>query len=792
MADNLIFPIGFDLDSAVKKGASDWDGKYADQLEKAIQKHSIKVKLQFDTRYLNNLDAVKQRLAQLKIEPITPETKTAIKELAAELRTLAKALEQVQKYSSGRGAASPDAVRAARINAINQQIADKAAIAYENQRAAAARAAAAEERLAIARVKSAQAAANATKGVNNLTNAYNSQLGVLERLAKKMVAVWSINQVRTFITSIREVTAQFELQRVSLGAILQDQTKANQLFSEIKSFAIKSPISIIDLTKYTKQVAAYKIETDKLFDTTKRLADVSVGLGVDMGRLVLAYGQVKAASYLRAAEIRQFTEAGIPLLELLAEKFTDLQGSAVSTEEVMDKVSKRMVSFSMVEEIFKDMTSAGGMFYEMQEKQGNTLFGLWAKLGDAASLMYDEIGNTDVINSGMKAAIQVLTDMMKNWRLVGMAIAGVSIIYLKHKIAVANAVIAENLLKEATMQKALALSFEKNALMQKMAAQTKATLLTRIDNQMTLASINAKIAAATATNVFSKALHGMKAALLSNPIGLAVTALITLGTVLYDAYRKSQRLNDELSKIGAEQATATDQSVRNFEHLANAAVNAADGSKAQREALEELKRTYRDILPVEDLKIEKLRAMKGDYSELTMAIEEYIAAQQKQKSLDIVNEIYGGEIHEMGKKVMENLKGMGFSAGEASRFLSEFLKQADVAGKTFQEKIEDAIKNADLKLSDKQIEQLLGDKSGWRWWLDEFFDVTTTISLGASQLWKRSLDTSTDVERLAEAQMGLSESTKEVTNQFALQTNTLGKYAIVMGISKKRCPNLRR
>lgn len=117
MADSMIFPIGFDLDAAVKKASQDWDGKYADQLEKAIQKRALEVKLKLKTKNFDSLEAVKKRLAELKLEPITPETKTAIKELAAELRTLAKALEQVQKYSTGRGAASPDAVRAAKINA---------------------------------------------------------------------------------------------------------------------------------------------------------------------------------------------------------------------------------------------------------------------------------------------------------------------------------------------------------------------------------------------------------------------------------------------------------------------------------------------------------------------------------------------------------------------------------------------------------------------------------------------------------------------------------------------------
>lgn len=99
MAENMTFPIKFDLEKGVNDAIKDWDGKYADKLEKAIQKRALNVKLKFDTKQLDSLDAVKTRLAQLKIEPITPETKSAIKELASELRTLAKALEQVQKYA---------------------------------------------------------------------------------------------------------------------------------------------------------------------------------------------------------------------------------------------------------------------------------------------------------------------------------------------------------------------------------------------------------------------------------------------------------------------------------------------------------------------------------------------------------------------------------------------------------------------------------------------------------------------------------------------------------------------
>lgn len=285
----------------------------------------------------------------------------------------------------------------------------------------AQRAAKAEDNLAAARLKAARAANVGMSATRAANKSYQEQTTYLQRLTQRMAAYWSIQQVGGFLTNVREVTAEFELQRVSLGAIIQDQNKANQLFSEIKSFALKSPVSILDLTKYTKQLAAYKVgwdgvktDTKELFDWTKKLTDVSVGLGVSMDRVVLAFGQVRATGYLRASEIRQFTEMGVPIVEELAAKLSKMNGELVTAAQVMDMVSKRGISFELVKEVFDDMTSAGGMFYNMQEKQGNTLSGMWAKLGDAASVMYDQIGNTDSVKNGMRSAIGLLTELMRN------------------------------------------------------------------------------------------------------------------------------------------------------------------------------------------------------------------------------------------------------------------------------------------------------------------------------------------------------------------------------------------
>ena len=263
--------------------------------------------------------------------------------------------------------------------------------------------------------RATQGANQHTRAVQETNEAYETQDGYLERLAKRMIAYASISEALSFIQNIRDVTAEFELQRVALGSIIGDLNEANAMFEQIKAAAVKSPFQIKELVTYTKQLAAYKIGTDELFETTQRLADISAGLGVGMDRLVLAYGQIRATGYLRASEVRQLTEAGIPIVEELAKKMSQLRGETVSAAEVMGMISERAISFGMVKEVFDDMTSAGGMFYKMQEKQAETLQGQWSNLQDSISIMYEEIGNTALVNSSMKTIIGLVKDMSTHW-----------------------------------------------------------------------------------------------------------------------------------------------------------------------------------------------------------------------------------------------------------------------------------------------------------------------------------------------------------------------------------------
>lgn len=250
-----------------------------------------------------------------------------------------------------------------------------------------------------------------TKAANT---SFTSMIPTIQRLASAFGVAFSVQGLVQFGKKLVETRGEFELQQVALRSILQNKQIADDIWQKTMQAALQSPFTAMQLTAYTKQLAAYRIETEKLFDTTKRLADVSAGLGVDMQRLILAYGQVKAANYLRASEIRQFTEAGVNILGELSTYLSKMKGEFISTAQVMEMVQKRMVTFSDVEAIFKRMTDEGGIFYNMQYIQSQTVKGQINKLHDSYDQMLNSIGKA---NQGtLRDLVATLNSIVQNWR----------------------------------------------------------------------------------------------------------------------------------------------------------------------------------------------------------------------------------------------------------------------------------------------------------------------------------------------------------------------------------------
>ena len=325
-------------------------------------------------------------------------------------------------------------LRAAKAAAIQTKAEASAAAARELARQRAARAAKAELDLANARERSANAARRHMTATLNMNGAMNSQLSIVGQLRNKFLGLYSIYAAQNFLRAVVDIGGELENQKIAMASILQDEGKATTIFNQIKKLAVASPFGLMDLNQYAKQLSAYSIPYNELYDTMKRLADISAGVGVDMGRIILAFGQIKAAKFLKGTELRQLTEANIPMVDKLAERFSKLEGRIVSAGEVLDMISKKKVTFEDVKDVLWELTDDGGMFHNMQEVLSESAKSKWKNLADAIDIMLGDIAES--MGSTLKWTAESLTTLAQNWKEVVPFITAATAAFGTYRVAV--------------------------------------------------------------------------------------------------------------------------------------------------------------------------------------------------------------------------------------------------------------------------------------------------------------------------------------------------------------------
>lgn len=325
-------------------------------------------------------------------------------------------------------------LRAAKAAAIQTKAEASAAAARELARQRAARAAKAELDLANARERSANAARRHMTATLNMNGAMNSQLSIVGQLRNEFLGLYSIYAAQNFLRAVVDIGGELENQKIAMASILQDEGKATTIFNQIKKLAVASPFGVMDLNQYAKQLSAYSIPYNELYDTMKRLADISAGVGVDMGRIILAYGQIKAAKFLKGTELRQLTEANIPMVDKLAERFSKLEGRIVSASEVLDMISKKKVTFEDVKDVLWELTDDGGMFNNMQEVLSESVKSKWRNLADAIDIMLGDIAEST--GSTLKWTAESLTTLAQNWKEVVPFITAATAAFGTYRVAV--------------------------------------------------------------------------------------------------------------------------------------------------------------------------------------------------------------------------------------------------------------------------------------------------------------------------------------------------------------------
>lgn len=325
-------------------------------------------------------------------------------------------------------------LRAAKAAAIQTKAEASAAAARELARQRAARAAKAELDLANARERSANAARRHMTATLNMNGAMNSQLSIVGQLRNEFLGLYSIYAAQNFLRAAVDIGGELENQKIAMASILQDEGKATTIFNQIKKLAVASPFGVMDLNQYAKQLSAYSIPYNELYDTMKRLADISAGVGVDMGRIILAFGQIKAAKFLKGTELRQLTEANIPMVDKLAERFSKLEGRIVSAGEVLDMISKKKVTFEDVKDVLWELTDDGGMFHNMQEVLSESAKSKWKNLADAIDIMLGDIAES--MGSTLKWTAESLTTLAQNWKEVVPFITAATAAFGTYRVAV--------------------------------------------------------------------------------------------------------------------------------------------------------------------------------------------------------------------------------------------------------------------------------------------------------------------------------------------------------------------
>ena len=514
------------------------------------------------------------------------------------------------------------------------------------------------------------------ESMEGLNEGTDSIIPNLKNLAMQFGLVFSVQQLNQWVKHMVEVRSEFELQNISLRSIIQNKEKADQIFAEVQQLALKSPFSIMELNMFTKQMAAYGVEADKLVGTTKQLADVSAGLGVDMSRLILAYGQVKTANYLRATEVRQFTEAGLNITQELANYFTELTGKMVTAGEVTGMITKRMVKFEDVAEVFNRVTSAGGMFYEMQEKQSEGLKGQMQRIGDAYSIMLNDIGKS---NQGTIAGVlSEVRELIQNWRVVAGWIKIAASAYLLYEAYVHRGTIIKVVTRLADAWNLVTKSIHGSKAATALAEFKQTDWLGK--QGMMLTGLGKLWSGATkAVRAFGIA---MKAALNATIIGFIIYGVTELINYFVEANAKADQLEESLDNIDQETSKEFNNSAAAYERLARAITDSSKTFDERNEAMAELKRTFKDILPDEYLQLSYIEQYAGHWDAAEKSMKQYYDSLALEKEKAAIKDANESDIKRVREKISKDSKTVldfeedfGISEGQLQSFVDNILQQ---------------------------------------------------------------------------------------------------------------------
>lgn len=419
-----------------------------------------------------------------------------------------------------------------------------------------------------------QSTSSVVSDAERMDSAFNSVKGSIAELAGAAA-------LGGFVNKVIQVRGEVQQLEVAFETMLGSKAKADALMADVINLAAKTPFGLQDVSNATKMLLAYGSTAESVADEIKMLGNIASGLSIPLNDMIYLYGTTRTQGRMFTQDLRQFMGRGIPLAEELAKQF------GVTKDEVGALVTAGKVGFPEMQKALQGMTSEGGQFFNLMEKQSQTITGQISNLEDSIYQMFNAIGESQ--QGTISKGISMVSSLVENYEKVIDVISHLIIVYGSYKAAV----------------------------MAVAAAQSVASMLKMVKTLYDVAK-GAQTAAA-AFSLLSGSTKGW--------VGLATGVISAIGISMMDFGQKAEKATETMGEL--EQAAHDEYIEVNKLVFRLQDVNTSENER--REILEKLRSINPDI-------VDGIDAESIAFGKLTSNLEKYNEEQVKRVQLAAIND----------------------------------------------------------------------------------------------------------------------------------------------------------
>ena len=285
-----------------------------------------------------------------------------------------------------------------------------------------------------------QSTSSVVSDAERMDSAFNSVKGSIAELAGAAA-------LGGFVNKVIQVRGEVQQLEVAFETMLGSKAKADALMADVINLAAKTPFGLQDVSNATKMLLAYGSTAESVADEIKMLGNIASGLSIPLNDMIYLYGTTRTQGRMFTQDLRQFMGRGIPLAEELAKQF------GVTKDEVGALVTAGKVGFPEMQKALQSMTSDGGKFFNLMDKQSQTITGQISNLEDSIYQMFNAIGESQ--QGTISKGISMVSSLVENYEKVIDVISHLIIVYGSYKAAVMAVAAAQSVASMLKMVKTL-------------------------------------------------------------------------------------------------------------------------------------------------------------------------------------------------------------------------------------------------------------------------------------------------------------------------------------------------